>query len=73
MRWIDASCMLADCLTKQVKTDRLWEAIDNGMLDLRLTDASLLLKMKKHKERAAATPEGIGDFGEDNHECENTM
>jgi hypothetical protein len=33
VRWIDASCTLADCFTKQVKTDRLWEAIDDGIVD----------------------------------------
>ncbi len=68
--WIDASCMLADCLAKQTKADRLREAVDNGIVDLRPTDASLLLNMTKQKGRTAAMPEGIGDLGEENHECE---
>ncbi len=39
VRWIDASCLSANCLTTQMKTDRLWEAIDDGMVELRPTDA----------------------------------
>ncbi len=70
VRWIDASCVLAILLTKQTRADRSWEAIDDGMIDLRPTDASLLLKQKG---RAAAPQVSSGDLGEEIYECGNTM
>ncbi len=66
--WIDTSCMLADCLTKHMRAKRLWEAIDSGMIDLRPTDASLLLQMMKQKGRATVLQVSRGDLGEENHE-----
>jgi hypothetical protein len=73
VRWIGKSRMLAYCPTKPMRADRLWEAITNGMIDLRPTDASLLIKMKKQKGRAAVPQGTSGDLGEENHECESTM
>jgi len=43
-RWIDTSVMLADPLTKAMKTDRLDETLRTGRFDLRPTAESLMIK-----------------------------
>ena len=38
VRWIDTSCMVADCLTKRMRSDRLSECLRSCWLDLLSTD-----------------------------------
>ena len=54
-RWIDTSVMLADPLTKAMKTDRLDETLRTGRFDLRPTAESLMIK---ERNRAAARLSG---------------
>ena len=49
VRWIDTSCMVADCLTKRMRSDRLSECFRSCWLDLIPTDESVLCKMQKQK------------------------
>ena len=56
VRWIDTSCMVADCLTKRMRSDRLSECLRSCWLDLLPTDESVLCKMKKQKGRTS--PDG---------------
>ena len=51
VRWIDTSCMVADCLTKRMRSDRLSGCLRSCWLDLIPTDESVLCKMKKQKGR----------------------
>ena len=43
--------MLADLLTKSMKPDRLLEALESGILDLRPTSDSLMIKAKNQQYR----------------------
>ena len=54
-RWIDTSVMLADPLTKAMKTDRLDETLRTGRFDLRPTAESLMIKERNRACRKAAT------------------
>ena len=56
VRWIDTSCMVADCLTKRMRSDRLSECLRSCWLDLNPTDESVLCKMRKQKGRT--NPDG---------------
>ena len=51
VRWIDTSTMPSDCLTKYMKPDRLMDMMKTGVLDLRATAQSLLIKMRKQKSQ----------------------
>ena len=53
IRWIDTSAMLCDSLTKSMKADTLIKAMQDGVLNLAATDASIIQKMKKQKQRRA--------------------
>ena len=58
--------MVADCLTKHMRSDRLSECLRTCWLDLIPTDESVLCKMKKQKGRAS--PDDIaGDTDANNH------
>ena len=66
VRWIDTSCMVADCLTKRMRSDRLSGCLRSGWLDLIPTDESVFCKMKKQKERT--NPDGsAGDLDRNDH------
>ena len=56
VRWADTSCMVADCLTKRMRSDRLSECLRSCWLDWITTDESVLCTMKKQKERT--NPDG---------------
>ena len=56
VRWIDTSCMVADCLTKRMRSDRLSECLRSCWHDLNPTDESVLCKMRKQKGRT--NPDG---------------
>ena len=45
--------MVADCLTKRMRSDRLSECLRSCWLDLIPTDESVLCKMKKQKGKAS--------------------
>ena len=61
VRWIDASCMVADCLTKRLRSDRLSGCLRSCWPDLIPTDESVLCKMKKQK--GTTIPDGnAGDL-----------
>ena len=49
VRWMDTSCMVADFLTKRMRSDRLSECLRSCWLDFIPTDESVLCKMKKTK------------------------
>ena len=49
--WIDTSTMIADPLTKAMKSDRLDKAISTCFLDLEPTNESKIAKMMKQKAR----------------------
>ena len=53
-RWIDTSVMLADPLTKAMKSDRLQQTLKTGLFDLRPTAESLMIKEKNRACRKAA-------------------
>ena len=53
-RWIDTSVMLADPLTKAIKSDRLQQTLKTGLFDLRPTAESLMIKEKNRACRKAA-------------------
>ena len=66
VRWIDTSCMVADCLTKRMRSDRLSGCLRSCWLDLIPTDGSVLCKMKKQKGRT--NPDGsAGDLDRNDH------
>ena len=66
VRWIDTSCMVADCLTKRMRSDRLSGCLRSCWLDLIPTDESVLCKMNKQKGRT--NPDGsAGDLGRNDH------
>ena len=66
VRWIDTSCMVADCLTKRMRSDRLSGCLRSCWLDLIPTDESVLCKMKKQKGRT--NPDGsAGDLDRNDH------
>jgi len=50
-RWIDTSTMIADPLTKTMAATRLEETLTTGLLDLRPTEESLLIKAKNRASR----------------------
>ena len=51
--WIDTSAMIVDCMTKRMKPDLLIKFLNSGILDIRATEESVLLKMKKQKLKVA--------------------
>ena len=53
VRWIDISCMVVDCLTKKMKPDVMLKIMNDGILNLRPTPESTLLKLRKQKLRKA--------------------
>ena len=53
-RWIDTSVMLADPLTKAMKSDRLQQTLKTGVFDLRPTAESLMINEKNRACRTAA-------------------
>ena len=55
LRWIDTSCMVVDCLTKKMQPTVMMKLMETGILDLRASDESKLIKMKKQKQRKAKT------------------
>ena len=55
LRWIDTSCMVVDCLTKKMQPTVMMKLMETGILDLRASDESKLMKMKKQKQRKAKT------------------
>tara|TARA_B110000261_G_scaffold134049_1_gene151081 strand:+ start:157 stop:645 length:489 start_codon:yes stop_codon:yes gene_type:complete len=57
-RWIDTSVMLADPLTKAMKSDRLQQTLKTGLFDLRPTAESLMIKEKNRACRKAAKTKG---------------
>ena len=66
VRWINTSCMVADCLTKRMRSDRLSECLRSCWLDLIPTDETVLCKMKKQKGRTS--PDGnAGDMDRNDH------
>ena len=66
VRWIDTSCMVADCLTKRMRSDRLSLCLRSCWLDLIPTDESVHCKMKKQKGRTG--PDGdTGDLDRNDH------
>ena len=58
IRWIDISAMLCDSLTKAMKADPLLKAMKDDELNLTATDASIIQKMKKQKQRRATEEKG---------------
>ena len=66
VRWIDTSCMVADCLTKRMRSDRLSECFRSCWLDLIPTDESVLCKMKKQKGRTSLDG-NAGDMDRNDH------
>jgi hypothetical protein len=58
VRWIDTSTMPSDCLTKYMKPDRLMDMMKTGVLDLRATAQSLLIKMRKQKSQKGTLTDG---------------
>ena len=65
VRWIDTSCIAADCLTKRMRNDRLSECLRSCWLDLLPSDVSVLCKMKKQKGRASPDGNAGGIDGND--------
>ena len=66
VRWIDTSCMVADGLTKLMRSDPLSGCLRSCWLDLIPTDESVLCKMKKQKGRT--NPDGsAGDLDRNDH------
>ena len=71
-RWIDTSVMLADPLTKAMKSDRLQQTLKTGLFDLRPTAESLMIKEKnracrkaaKDKTKDKSTEEGPSPIGD---------
>ena len=57
--------MVADGLTKRVRSDRLSECLRSCWLDLFSTDESVLCKMKKKKSRATPDDNAGGIVGND--------
>ena len=53
-RWIDTSVMIADPLTKVMKSERLEKTLSSGQLDLRPTAESLMIKERSRQLRKAA-------------------
>ena len=53
-RWIDTSVMLADPLTKAMKSDRLQQTLKTGLFDLKPTAESLMIKEKNRACRKNA-------------------
>ena len=54
--WVDTSRMLADCLTKKMKSPPLIKFMQDGDIDLTPTLDSLWLKAKKQAARAKGKP-----------------
>ena len=72
VRWIDTSCMVADSLTKRMRSDRLSECLRSCWLDLITTDESVLCKMKKQKGRTS--PDGnAGDIDRNDYFGQNCV
>ena len=57
IKWIDTSCMIVDCLTKKMKPDVVHKLQQSGRLSLKPTPESVLVKMRKSKQRRAKTAE----------------
>ena len=51
VRWIDTSCMVADCLTKRMRSDRLSGCLRSCLLDLIPTDDSVRREGEKEIRR----------------------
>ena len=66
VRWIDTSCMVADCHTKRMRSDRLSGSLRSCWLDLIPTDESVLCKMKKQKGRTNSDG-STGDLDRNDH------
>jgi hypothetical protein len=64
-RWIDTSVMLADPLTKAMKSDRLQQTLKTGLFDLRPTAESLMIKEKNRACRKAAKDKTKGKSTEE--------
>jgi hypothetical protein len=54
VRWIDTSCMVVDCLTKKMSPEVLLKLTKTGVLELKPTVESQMLKLKKQKHRKEA-------------------
>ena len=67
VRWIDTSCMVADCLTKRMRSDRLSGCLRSCWLDLIPTDESVLCKMKKQKGGRTSLDGNAGDLDRNGH------
>ena len=48
MRWVPTSFQLADCLTKDTSGDALRQAMQDGVISLRLGDANTMDQCIKH-------------------------
>jgi hypothetical protein len=57
IKWIDASCMIVDCLTKKMKPDVMRKLQQSGRLSPKPTPESVLVKMRKSKQIRAKTAE----------------
>ena len=53
-RWIDTSVMLADPLTKAMKSDSMVQTFMTGKFDMRPTPESLMIKEKNRQSRKKA-------------------
>ena len=53
VRWIDASCMVVDCLTKGMQPDMMLKLMKTGTICLEATVESQILKLRKQKLRAS--------------------
>ena len=54
VRWIDTSSMVVDCLTKKMSPEVLLKLTKTGVLELKPTVESQMLKLKKQKHRKEA-------------------
>jgi hypothetical protein len=64
IRWIDASCMIVDCLTKTMKPDVMRKLQQSGRLSLKPTPESVLVKMRMSKQRRAKTADADSERNE---------
>ena len=56
IRWIDTSAMCLDSLTKKMKADSLYPVMD-GHIDLTPSAESILIKLRKQKQRQSKSAE----------------
>jgi hypothetical protein len=64
IKWTDTSCMIVDCLTKKMQPDVIHKLRQSGRLSLKPTPESVLVKMRKRKQRRAKTAEADSERAE---------